>query len=127
MAALAPQTLLLILLSVGLSGIAQVVLKLGVSAAPVRTAVNEGALAPTALALASSPGVIGGLALYGLGAVVWIYVLTRAPLSLAYPFVGLSFVLTAAFGYLLFNEALSPTRLAGIALVVAGVVLVGRG
>jgi drug/metabolite transporter (DMT)-like permease len=121
------QTYALILFSVGLSGLAQVVLKWGVSADPVRIAVADGGMARIVQAIAFSPGVIAGLAMYGLGAVVWLGVLTRAPLSLAYPCVGLSFIITAAMGYLVFNEVISPSRIAGIALVVAGVVLVGRG
>jgi drug/metabolite transporter (DMT)-like permease len=121
------QTLLLILFSVTLSGVAQLVLKLGVSAAPVQDAVARGGLVPIVTAFALSPGVIGGLAMYVLGAVAWLGVLTRAPLSLAYPFVGLSFILTAALGYLVLQEAVGPMRVAGILLIVSGVALVGRG
>ena len=58
-------------------------------------------------AVALNPGMFGGLALYGLGTVLWLGVLTRAELSQAYPFVGLSFVLTAVFGAVLFHDALS--------------------
>ena len=58
--------------------------------------------------------------------VLWLAVLTRAELSQAYPFVGLSFVLTAIFGWLLFHDAMSVARIGGIALIMAGVVLVGR-
>ena len=41
---------------------------------------------------------VAGLALYGLGAMVWLYVLARLPLSAAYPFVGLGFILTMVLG-----------------------------
>jgi drug/metabolite transporter (DMT)-like permease len=106
--------LLLALFSVALSGFAQVAFKFGVSA-------------PVAQALALSPGVIGGLAMYGVGTLAWLNVLARTPLSLAYPFVGLSFVVTGVMGYLLFQEAISLTRVLGTAMVIAGVALVGRG
>ncbi|MDB5445860.1 MAG: permease of the drug/metabolite transporter [Phenylobacterium sp.] len=119
--------LLLALFSVALSGFAQVAFKLGVSAPAARTAFADGSPLLVAQALALSPGVIGGLAMYGVGTLVWLNVLARTPLSLAYPFVGLSFVITGAVGYLLFDEAVSPTRMIGTALVIAGVVLVGRG
>jgi multidrug transporter EmrE-like cation transporter len=119
--------LLLALFSVSLSGLAQAAFKLGVSAPAARAAFAQGSPLLVAQALALSPGVIGGLALYGVGTLVWLNVLARTPLSVAYPFVGLSFVLTAVLGYLLFQEALSPVRLAGTALVILGVALVGRG
>lgn len=119
--------LLLALFSVALSGFAQVAFKFGVSAPAARAAFAEGSPLAVAQALALSPGVIGGLAMYGVGTLVWLNVLARTPLSLAYPFVGLSFVVTGAMGYLLFQEAISVTRVLGTAMVIAGVALVGRG
>ena len=118
--------LALTLISVSMSAIAQVLFKLGMSAALVRAAIAEGGSASIARAVALSPGVLGGLAMYGLGTVLWLAVLARTELSLAYPFVGLSFVLTAIFGVILFQEAMTMSRLAGIASIVLGVYLVGR-
>jgi drug/metabolite transporter (DMT)-like permease len=119
--------LLLILASVGLGAVAQVLMKLGMTAAPMREALATGAAVPVVLAVLTSPGVIGGLFLYGIATVLWLGVLSRMELSQAFPFVGLSFVLAAVLGYFVFAEAVSATRVAGIALIVAGVVLVGRG
>ena len=119
--------LLLILASVGLGAVAQVLMKLGMPAGPMRAALATGAPLRIAVAVLTSPGVMGGLALYGIGTVLWLGVLSRVELSQAYPFVGLSFVLAAVLGYFVFADAVSATRVAGIALIVAGVVLVGRG
>jgi drug/metabolite transporter (DMT)-like permease len=121
------QILLLILISVALSGFAQVAFKLGVSAPRVQLAMADGPPAGVLLSLALSPGVLAGLSLYAAGTLMWLNVLARAPLSQAYPFVGLSFVITAAMGAWLFQESLTPARLLGTALVIAGVALVGRG
>lgn len=119
--------LALILFSVTLSGLAQVSFKLGMSSEAVRGAISGRALPEILLAVALSPGVVAGLALYGVGTLVWLSVLSRTELSLAYPFVGFSFIITAALGFLLFHEAMGPSRLIGTALVIGGVVLVGRG
>ena len=119
--------LLLILASVVLGAVAQVLMKLGMTAAAMREALATGAAAPVVLAVLTSPGVMGGLALYGIATVLWLGVLSRVELSQAFPFVGLSFVLAAVLGYFVFAEAVSAMRVAGIALIVAGVVLVGRG
>lgn len=119
-----PGTLALILLSVTLSACAQVLFKLGV--APVPGPAGNPSLIGTVVNTLLRPGVLGGLALYGIGTVVWLRALAQVELSQAYPFVGLGFVMTAMLGHLVFNEALGPTRLTGIALVIAGVVLVGR-
>jgi multidrug transporter EmrE-like cation transporter len=119
--------LLLILASIGLGAVAQVLMKLGMTAAPMRETLGTGAPVRIVAAVLTSPGVMGGLALYGIGTVLWLGVLSRVELSQAYPFVGLSFVLAAVLGYFVFADALSATRVAGIVLIVAGVVLVGRG
>lgn len=113
--------LLLILASVALSALAQLALKTG-TAAGARSRGVGGEL----LALAQSPFVIGGLALYALGAVLWLFVLARAPLSLAYPFVGLGFIFTMLAGALVLGEQVTPVRIAGTLLIAAGCVLVAR-
>ena len=118
--------LALALASICMSAVAQLLFKMGMSAAPVRAALADGGAPAVIRAVALNPGVLGGLALYGFGTVLWLGVLARAELSQAYPFVGLSFVLTALFGVVLFHESLSAPRIAGIAAIVVGVYLVGR-
>lgn len=118
-------TLAFILVSVAMSAAAQVLLKFGVQATrPVPGA--ELSLLASLLRTLLHPLVIGGLALYGLGAMLWLGALARTELSKAYPFVSLGFVLTAAAGALLFNEGLGVLRVSGIALIVIGVVLVSQ-
>src|SRR6185312_4726058 len=86
--------LLLALVSISMSAVAQILFKFGMSGGAVRAAIADGAPLGVLRAVALNPGVIGGLALYGLGTVLWLAVLSKAELSQAYPFVGLSFVLT---------------------------------
>ena len=119
--------LLMILANVGLGATAQLLMKLGMTAGPMRAALATGTPGRIVLAVLTSPGVMGGLFLYGVATVLWLGVLSRVELSQAYPFVGLSFVLVAVLGYFVFDDTVSATRVAGIALIVAGVVLVGRG
>ena len=119
--------LALALVSISMSAVAQVLFKVGMSGAAVRAALADGAALGVIRAVALNPGIVGGLALYGLGTVLWLGVLSRAELSQAYPFVGLSFVLTAVFGAVLFHDTLSAGPIAGIAAIVVGVYLVGRG
>ena len=80
----------------------------------------------TLLVMAVNAGVLGGLSLYGIGTVLWLGVLSRTEVSQAYPFVGLGFVLTALIGYVLFGDSIGPLRIAGIALVIAGIALIAR-
>ena len=118
-------TLSFILVSVSLSALAQIAFKLGVTTAKTAAVVTRGPVAGLMNALLS-PGVLVGLALYGLGTMLWLTALARVEVSQAYPFVGLGFVLTAILGYALFGEALSPMRIAGILLVVGGIGVLAR-
>ncbi|GAA4770834.1 SMR family transporter [Stakelama sediminis] len=114
---------LLILASVSLSALAQLALKIGTTAAiGTRSAGIGGEMG----SLAQSPMIIVGLGLYGVGALLWLFVLGRVPLSFAYPFVGMGFILTMLAGAFWLNESLSFARIAGTLLIATGCVLVAR-
>ncbi len=67
------------------------------------------------------------VAIYGLLTVVWIWVLTRIPLSRAYPFVVLAFVFTPILAAVFFGETLDARYYASLALIVAGLGLLASG
>lgn len=65
-----------------------------------------------------------GILVYGFGIALGMLLLGRYALSVAYPIVvGLSLVFLAAVSALVLSETLGPLKLAGIALIVLGVVL----
>jgi len=69
---------------------------------------------------------LGAFAWYGLTALLWFYVLTRVPLSLAYAFSLVGSCLVPLAGWLVFKEQGSWTMVAGYALMVAGLLLIVR-
>lgn len=117
--------LLIALFSIALSVAAQFSLKAGMSGAGVRETLAEPFSLRTILGVLTDKYVLGGFMLYGLGAVVWLAVLSKLDVSKAYPLVGLGFVFTVAIGYLLGEQVTLP-RVIGVALICAGVFLVGR-
>jgi multidrug transporter EmrE-like cation transporter len=58
--------------------------------------------------------------------VVWILALSRVEVSIAYPMLSLGYVVNAVAAWWLFGEVLNAMRLAGIAVIIVGVVLVAR-
>lgn len=116
--------LAMVLLSVACSALAQLSLKHGMSQPVTQQALAAGDWLVTVWAIASNLFVLGGLFLYGFGAVVWLFVLARLDVSVAYPFVALGFLITLAMGCLLFGEALTLSKVAGTLLVALGVYLV---
>ncbi len=118
-----PLTYALLALSIvsGVSG--QLALKMGVSRAGEITAAGPVAYLFVAF---RSPLVWLGLALYGVGALAWILVLSRLDLSHAYPFLALNFVLIALVSRFVLGESIPPLRWAGIAVICAGILLIAR-
>jgi drug/metabolite transporter (DMT)-like permease len=53
-------------------------------------------------------------------------VLREAPLRLAYPFMGLAFVIVPCLTWLFFGEPLRAPTLIGSALILAGVVIAAQ-
>jgi drug/metabolite transporter (DMT)-like permease len=118
--------LALILASVALSAFAQIILKAGMASPVVLSALASADRWQAAWAVGTNLKVLGGLFIYFASALVWLLVLSRVEVSLAYPFVGLGFVLTMVLGWWVHGDALSLQRVAGTLLIAAGAVLVGR-
>ena len=115
----------MILLTVTLSACAQLALKLGVSKSELSSALQVGVYESLLVAI-FSPLIWLGLIIYVISVALWLWVLSKVDLSVAYPFVGVSFLVTMAFGAFLLNENISPTRIAGTLLIAFGCVLVGK-
>lgn len=120
-----PSTIALIAASVACSSCSQVLLKAAMSGERIQASLASGQPLSIALTVLGSPLVIGGLALFGLSAVLWLAVLARVPLSSAYPVIAVGIVVTVVAGVMLFDEALGPAKIAGVSLIVGGVVLIG--
>ena len=100
-----------------LSSAAQIALKRGMAPPPGADLCGTYAHALT------SPMVWLGLGLYGLSTLLWLWVLSRLDVSLAYPLVSLGFVVTMAVGVLWLGEPFSWVRVGACSLIVIGVCL----
>lgn len=81
---------------------------------------------PVGLRIAQEPHILGGLLCYAVSVVVWIMALSRVEVSVAYPMLSLGYVVNAIAAYYLFGEAVGGMRLAGIGVIIVGVLLVAR-
>lgn len=66
---------------------------------------------------------IGAMGLYGLITLAWVWLLKSAELGKIYPFMALAFVLVPLGSHFLYGEAFTPRYFAGIALIMAGIVV----
>lgn len=69
------------------------------------------------------PSTILGLGLYGGAAMLYIVALRRIPMSVALPCTAASYIAVALIGHLMFGETLGPQKIAAVALICGGVVL----
>lgn len=67
---------------------------------------------------------LGAVTLYVALTVLWVWLLTFIPLSRAYPFVALAFAITPLLGGMIFGEPIAAKLLAGIALILGGLLLI---
>lgn len=117
--------LALIIFTVTLSACAQLALKMGADSPALKTALSTGIVDAVTAALLS-PLIWTGLIIYGLSVALWVWVLSKVDLSIAYPFVGISFLITMAFGAFILDESVTNMRIIGTLLIAGGCVLVAQ-
>ncbi|MER9355674.1 EamA family transporter [Mesorhizobium sp. M0514] len=78
------------------------------------------------LQIVFSPWVFLGLCTFVISMASHLYVLSKVELSFAYPFLSLAYVAVAIFAYFIFREDLNAWRIAGIAFICIGTVLIAQ-
>ena len=120
-------TIGLILVSVTLAAVAQVTLKAGMNhvtdASGGQLALNGDSLKQ----IASQIWVWAGLAIFAVSAVLWLFALSRANLSFAYPFAALGYVIIVIASILFLDEHVQPLTWVGVALIIGGILLIAQG
>ncbi len=71
--------------------------------------------------LLGSPYFWAALSIYGVATLMWVFTLSRVPLSRAMPFVALAFVIVPVISAMFLGERLNLAYWVGVAIIVAGV------
>jgi drug/metabolite transporter (DMT)-like permease len=79
-----------------------------------------------ALDLLVVPSLWYALGAYALSIVVWLVGLSRVPVNQAYPLLSLGYVINIGLAWWLLGEVPNAQRVAGIGVIVLGVILVAR-
>lgn len=115
----------LLLITVGLNVAGQYLMKQGMG----QVGVIGGSLPVMANSLTKAflnPFVLGGVGAYGFSSIFWLILLSRVPLSYAYPALSLGYVAVTIVSAFLLNETVSPLRWLSVAVICVGVVLLSR-
>ncbi|MFN2524883.1 MAG: EamA family transporter [Actinomycetota bacterium] len=115
----------LLVISVGFAVAGQLTLKYAMDRVGRIGSVQVSEPAKTFARAAKEPSLWAGLTLFAISALFWLVVLSRVDLSLAYPFVGLSYVVVVAFSKFFLNENVPGLRWLGVVVVAIGIALVG--
>jgi drug/metabolite transporter (DMT)-like permease len=115
--ALANHSVLLVFFCTLIGAAAQVFFKLGA------TTLQR----PTPVQIFTNPALLAGYALYAVSTGLLILALRRGQLSLLYPVISLTYVWVTILSMLVFSETLNVYKAVGLAVVVAGVAIIGRG
>jgi multidrug transporter EmrE-like cation transporter len=105
----------LVLAAVGISVTGQLLLKLGASA-PIHSAAEF-------LTTLFKPHTLIALVAYAVSAILWIMVLSRVPLSYAYPLLALNYVLVVAVSAWFLGESVPAQRWIGVGVIMLGFVI----
>ncbi|MGS2717359.1 EamA family transporter [Eionea flava] len=117
--------LAVILVTVSLSAFAQLLFKLGMDKLSKENIELTSSIYSIFQALIS-PFVLSGLIVYAVSVIAWLWVLSKVDLSIAYPFVGISFIFTLFIGILLLNESINSYKIAGTIMIAIGCFLVSK-
>jgi multidrug transporter EmrE-like cation transporter len=116
---------ILIVTGVMLNVAAQLLIKSGTNAIGYFEYTRENIL-PIGWKLATEPHIIGALTCYVVGVVVWILALSRVQVSIAYPLLSLGYIVNAVAAHYLFSEAITPSKMIGMGIIIVGVVVISR-
>jgi drug/metabolite transporter (DMT)-like permease len=89
-------------------------------------ATGDGTFVRRGLELLAVPSLWLAVGAYGLSLLVWIVGLSRVPVSQAYPMLSLGYVLNIGLAWWLLGELPNLQRVAGVGVILFGVVLVAR-
>lgn len=72
---------------------------------------------------ARQPMLYVALVIYGLSTALWIWILSRVPLAVAYPWVAVGVAIVPILGWWFFDERLNVTFWMGVCLILIGIVI----
>lgn len=111
----------IIFIPILMSAIAQIILKLGLGDLTVKSSpINF------LLKALTSPGVVLGLIIYGLGAMLWLIVLSREDVSFAFPLVSLAYVIAIILSAIVLKENVTLPRIIGSLIIIIGIFIIAR-
>ena len=120
-------TVATLVLAVSLATAGQLLLKAAMTDIGEIDGIGAGDLVGLVGSVVTSWKALLGLACFGTSSLFWLVVLSRLPLSTAYPFVALSYLIILGFSTIVLHERPPLLTWGGAALIMTGIVMIGTG
>lgn len=114
------RSLVLVFCCTVLGAAAQILMKSGAGSVP------HPGLTGVLVGIVTNLPLFAGYCLYGLSTLLLVLALRDGELSLLYPVIALTYVWVTVLSFVMFHETINPFKMAGIAIIVTGVVILGR-
>jgi len=113
--------LIFIISSVLLNALAQILLKAGMKQFGNIELKNN--IINTSVSIALNPYIITGFISYGVSIILWLWVLSKVDVSLAYPFQALGYIVVTILAWLIFQEDITLTRIIALIFISIGLII----
>lgn len=100
---------------------AQILIKIGANR------LSHAGFMATMIGIFTIPPLFGGYCLYGIFTVLFVYALRHGEVSVLYPIIALGYVWVAILSAVVFHESMNGLKILAIAIIVAGVSVLGWG
>ncbi len=120
-------SVVLLIIGVGLAVVGQLAMKTSINKAGAIEREDFKHPGKLIMRVLKDPWAITGIVSYILFALVWLVVLSRVSLSVAYPMIAAGFVVIVLFSRFVFKEEVRPIAWLGLALIVVGVAITAQG
>lgn len=114
------RNLLLIIVSVLLNAFAQLFIRKGMLLIGSLN-LNLQNLIALCFKILTNVFLLSGMICYAVSILLWMVVLSRVNVSIAYPLLSIGYIVTAIMAYFLFGEALTLQKIVGIVVICIGV------
>src|SRR3989338_9364613 len=111
----------IIFIPIIISAIAQIILKTGIGSTS-----TSGGILGFFIKTLTSPVVLLGLGLYGLGALLWLIVLSKEDVSFAFPLVSFAYVIAIVLSAVILKENVTLPRIIGSIIIMTGIAIIAR-
>jgi multidrug transporter EmrE-like cation transporter len=115
----------LVLVGVLLNAAAQLLIKSGTNVLG-KFSFEQDKLVTLAFNVITEYHIVAGLFCYVISVGIWIVALSKLEVSVAYPMLSIGYLVNALAAWYLFGEVLSLQKIAGIFIIIFGVIMVAR-